>query len=318
MTGPEAADKVAILLAVYNGSTDLPQQLDSFARQSHENWVLMASDDGSDDHSVAVLDAFARDQKKHGRQVDVLNGPGSGSTANFLSLISKVPAGVDWVALSDQDDVWLPERLTRGIATLAEHPEERPALYCSQTWIVDQKLGNRRLSPVYLKPVSFRNALVQNIVPGNTIMLNRAAIELARSAACEAAPVRDLPAHDWWLYQLITGVDGIVIRDPEPTLLYRQHGGNQIGANDSWSARASRISMVVSGRYRVWNSANVAALSLSKDRLTSQRRAELEQFADLRGRFFITRIAAFRRLRPYRQTFWGQIAMWIAVMANRL
>lgn len=317
LSKPELPGHVAILMGVYNGAIDLPAQLQSFAAQSHADWQLIASDDGSSDDSDRILRDFAKAQAAQGRVVTRLMGPKRGFAANFLSLIAAAPAKADWLAISDQDDVWLPDRLVRGIAALSGLPDARPALYCSQTWIVDENLKNPQLSVAFSRPMGFHNALVQNIAPGNTILLNRAAAELARAAAPEAATVSGLPAHDWWLYQLITGAGGTVIRDPEPTLYYRQHSGNLIGANQGWRARWWRIRMVLDGRFGKWNTANLAALQASSARLTAENRALLETFSDLRSRALPGRLRAFARSGLYRQSTLGQAAMWLALMLGR-
>ena len=88
-----------------------------------------------------------------------------------------------WIAFADQDDQWLAGKLSRAIAALAAKDPEVPALYCSRTWITDENLRGRRLSPSRPKPPGFANALVQNIAGGNTIVLNGAASKLIAAAA---------------------------------------------------------------------------------------------------------------------------------------
>ena len=308
-------DRVCILLGLYNGAKDLPAQLQSFADQSHGLWDLIASDDGSTDEGPAILHAFAARRASAGHRVDLVSGPRQGFAANFLSLIARAPATVEWMALSDQDDVWLPDRLQRGISTLSALPRDRPALYCSATVITDERLENHRASARFVRPPGFRNALVQNIAAGNTILLNQAAARLART---EAARGSRPPSHDWWLYQLITGCGGTVIRDPEPTVLYRQHGDNLVGANDGWRARARRISMLLDGQFADWNDANIAALRLSQAHLTPQNRALLESFAALRVQPRATRLRNLARLGLYRQGRLGQAALWLAAVMGKL
>ena len=305
--------RVCIVMAVYNGAPDLPEQLASFAAQSHADWQLIASDDGSRDDSGAVIRSFAAHQPQ---QIEVVDGPRQGFAANFLSLIARAPEGAGWLALADQDDVWLPDRLARGIAALQALPEG-PALYCSRTWITDAQLAHPRLSADFSKPPGFHNALVQNIAAGNTILLNRAALDLARTAAARVPNPGDLPAHDWWLYQLITGAGGRVIRDTEPTLYYRQHSANQIGANDGWRARMVRIAMVLDGRFKAWNAANIIALTAARPVLTDSNRALLETFIDLRRRPLPLRLWRFARSGIRRQSLYGQIAMWVALVLGR-
>ncbi|MDJ0823599.1 MAG: glycosyltransferase [Paracoccaceae bacterium] len=307
-----------ILLATCNGAQFLPNQLDSLAGQSIRDWDMTASDDGSRDDSAGLLHAFAARMQAEGHDVTLRQGPGRGFAAHFLDLIAGTPKTACWLALSDQDDVWLPDRLARGLAALSELPDDRPALYCSRTWIVEADLGRRRLSAPLRHAPGFRNALVQNIASSNTTLLNRAAADLARAAAPEAASVPGLAAHDWWLYQLITGAGGQVVHDPEPTLLYRQHGGNQIGANDGWKAQLYRIGFLLSGRFAAWNSANIAALSASAERLTAENRQILRRFAALRDLPLLPRLREMAALGLYRQGRLSQAALWLALVLGRL
>lgn len=307
MAGP-----VTILMAVYNGGAALPAQLESFAAQDHADWRLLASDDGSTDDSRAVLARFAA----RGHDVTVLEGPRQGGTANFMSLLRRAGehgAGGHWLAFSDQDDVWLPDRLSRGLTALAGAPGV--GLYCSKTWITDAALQGRRLSPPRPRPLGFRNALVQNVVAGNTILLNPEGAALAAAAAREADAV---VVHDWWIYQLLAGAGARVVHDDTPTLLYRQHGANQIGANDSRAAQVRRLRQMLSGVYRGWNDVNIAALRASAHRLTPENRALLEAFAALRTLPLPRRLRALRRLGLYRQGRVAQAALWLAAGLGRM
>lgn len=312
------ANRVCILMGIYNGAETLPPQLDSFAGQTHRQWDLVVGDDGSADCGPGIVRAFAARMAPLGHRVTLVPGPRSGFVANFLGLVAHLPDTAQWLAFSDQDDVWLPDRLARGIAALSLLPGDRPALYCSRTWVTDHDLGNRKLSPHYARAPEFRNALVQNIAAGNTILLNRTAAELARAAAPAAARVPGLPSHDWWLYQLVTGVGGTVIRDPDPTVLYRQHGRNQIGENTSWRALRTRIAMVRSGRFQRWISANIAAMRLLETHLTPENRALLDRLEALRRKPFLARVRDFAALGLYRQSRIGQSALWLAVLNGKI
>lgn len=301
---------VTVLMGLRDGAAHLAAQLDSIAAQDHPDWSLIASDDGSVDASRAILSDFAaRDPRA--RCVD---GPRRGFAANYLSMLRRLPPRPGWIALADQDDIWLPDRLSRGLAALAG--QGGAALYCSRTWIVSPDLSARRLSPPRPRPPGFANALVQNIAAGNTILLNPAAAALAVAAAAEAGRV---VAHDWWLYQLVTGAGGAVVHDDRPTILYRQHAGNLIGSNDGWIARARRLGQMLRGDFRDWNTVNLAALTASAARLTPEARAMLEGFARARGqRGPITRLRALRALGLYRQTRASTAALWLAAVLGRM
>ncbi|MDZ4136517.1 MAG: glycosyl transferase, partial [Paracoccaceae bacterium] len=172
-------------------------------------------------------------------------------------------------------------------------------------------------SPVWHRPFGFANALVQNVAAGNTIVLNRAALDLAQAASF-AADAAGIVAHDWWLYQLVTGVGGQVIRDPEPVLLYRQHAGNQMGRNDTVAAAIWRLRRILRGEFRDWNARNIAALRPLADRLTPENQALLAGFATLRWQAAAGRLCGLARLGLYRQTRRAGLAMWLAAGLNRL
>lgn len=308
-------NEVTVLMAVCNGADCLSGQLESIAAQTHGNWRLLASDDGSADDSAALLQAFAA---KHPSRTICLEGPRRGAAQNFLFLIreaaARSPSG-GWLAFSDQDDVWLPDRLSAGIAALEPCCADRPALYCSRTWITDHGLKTRRLSAARPRPPGFRNALVQNIASGNTILLNPAAARLVMAAAQD---VEDLVVHDWWVYQLIAGAGGQVVHDDRPTLLYRQHSGNQIGANDRLRARLRRIYQLLRGDFRDWNAVNITALRACVHYLNAENRSLLERFAAMRKQRLPVRLVTLARLHLYRQSAPATMALWVAAMLGRL
>lgn len=304
---------VVILMAVYNGGAYLQEQLDSLADQAHPDWQLIAGDDGSTDDSREILDRFARQHPSIR-----LDGPGRGGAENFMSLVRRTPEHAPpghWLAFCDQDDVWLPDRLSRGIAALNATAPDGPALYCSRTWITDDTLGNRRLSAPRPRAPSFRNALVQNIASGNTILLNPAAARLVEAASRD---VERVVVHDWWVYQLVTGAGGQVVHDDRPTLLYRQHGVNQIGANDTASARLKRVRQLLRGSFRAWNETNARTLSDLQAHLTPENRQALADFSEMRHGSLPARLAALRRLGPYRQSVASTLALWVSVLLNRV
>jgi len=227
-----AAPRVAILLSVFNGERYLPAQLASLLAQTHRFWHLYWRDDGSADRSAALMRAFAAGPAA-GRVIEV---PGlasrQGAARSFLSLLAAAPPS-DPVAYADQDDVWLPDKLARALAALAAVPAEAPAIYCARQTLVDANLARLGLSSPFSRPPGFPAALTQNVVTGCTAMLNPTAAALVANSHPPASTL-----HDWWSYLVVAAAGGRVIADPEPAVLYRQHGGNMIGAPDHWLQRA--------------------------------------------------------------------------------
>lgn len=309
---PDPSPRVVILLAAYQGARFIRAQLDSLVAQRHGNWRLVVADDGSGDGTPRIVRQFARDNP--GRDVTLISGPRQGATRNFLGLVAQVEPR-EWLAWCDQDDLWLPDRLSRGIGALRDR--RGPAAHACRTIICGQDLVPLGPAPLFCRAASFRNALVQACLPGNTTLCNAAAAALMRRAA-SAAAAAGVVSHDWWTYQLLTGAGAAVIRDPAQTVLYRQHPGNVMGRNDTLHGRAARLTQLGKGDYGAWLHANQRALTAAHELLTPENRALLDGF----GRALRVRgpqaALLLVRLGVYRQTRAGTAALLAAALAGRL
>lgn len=303
---------IAILLCTYNGAKYLQDQLDSFKDQSHSEWVLWASDDGSSDSTVDIVKNFSNQIGNH--RVHQFQGPKKGFAANFLSMVCNSDLKADAYAYSDQDDIWMKDKLERAIAFLKSMPLGKPALYCSRTLFVDKYNRALQVSQSYSKPAKFANALVQNIASGNTMVFNDA----ARSLLLELGQDADIDLHDWITYMLITGAGGEVFFDKNPSVRYRQHSKNLIGMNIGIRAKIGRIQMLFKGRFRDWNQRHVAILQKMLRLLTVENIAILRQFAKARQTQGIRRLAEFKKSGVYRQTLSNNIAFYIAAMFGKV
>ncbi|MGV6848836.1 MAG: glycosyltransferase [Marinibacterium sp.] len=269
MAGPVSppAPTVRILLATYNGARFLDAQLDSYLTQDHDGWGLWVSDDGSTDGTWERLRAF-RDAHPE-REIVLKRGPGRGAAANFLSLLTDPDLPPGPVALSDQDDVWMPHRLSLGLSGLDRAHATVSAAHTVET---DANLAPTRTRARRLPPPSFPNAMVQNVLAGNTLTLNAAALSALRQGG---AP--DVPFHDWWIYLRMSGVGArIVVRRPA-VLYYRQHARNMLGAHRGIIAGAARLGALAGGRYRGWVRRNLAALVARPDGLLPPHRVAAER-----------------------------------------
>lgn len=306
------SQKVAILLCTYDGQQYLPEQLNSFEAQTHAEWVVWASDDGSKDDTHTIL---AQYQGKWGPgQLQVVEGPRKGFVANFLSLTCHPAAHADLYAYSDQDDVWHPEKLARAVEWHAQVPPGTPALYCTRTALIDGSGTPIGYSPLFTRPPSFANALTQNVGGGNTMVFN----DSARQLLMQAGPQPQAVAHDWWVYLLISACGGMVHYDPRPSLLYRQHGGNLIGANASFGARIERIRMLLAGHLRDWNDRNIQMLTPLQAQLTEQNRETFNRFAAARTKGPIGRVVGVVKSGVYRQTALGNLGLLVAAIFNKI
>lgn len=306
--------RVVIVLALYKGQRHLQSQLESYLHQSLPPVCVLASDDNPGDGTAAVFEAFSA-QARHIAEWSLSQGPKRGSTANFLHLLKSVDISkTDYVALSDQDDVWLPEKLSSAVEMLAPR-KNRPTLLGTRTVIWNSGKNNKVIAPVFQPPYTFANSLVQNFASGNTMVLNRAALRIVQ----EAIPGMPLPvAHDWWLYQLISGVGGDVLLDEVPRILYRQHSLNQIGSNHTFSSKLRRLQEMLRGKSKSWMDQNLAALRTNEHMLLRENVELLRRIECARHGKLQERISLMHRTGLHRKGVLNQIALCVALAAKRL
>lgn len=218
--------KITVLLSTYNGEKYLQEQLDSlYAQDLPEGFAMeiLVRDDGSSDQTVNILE----ENRKQGKLTFYV-GENVKPAKSFWDLVQRTPAS-EYYAFCDQDDVWHTDKLLRAINRLREEKEQRqPLLYCSNVTVVDSVLnpiGNMHDGHKTLY-TDFAHSLIYSLAPGCTMVFNHAAREaFLRYDMNEQFEV----IHDWLAHK-ITAMLGTVIYDATPTMLYRQHGNNVIGA----------------------------------------------------------------------------------------
>lgn len=302
---------IRILMCTHNGADHVEEQLASFLGQSHDNWSLWISDDRSTDETPAILARF-RDAHP-GREIRILRGPGQGGARNFMTLLAHPDLDGSLVALSDQDDVWLPDKLARAadaMALLQETPV--PAAYGAGWYVTDEALRVRRRSRPIRRGPSFANAMVQNILSGHSLVLNSS----ARQLIVTAGQLDNIRFQDWWIYLLVTGAGGRVIIDEAPVLYYRQHSNNMIGTNIGVRARCRRLAFLLSHEYGHWIRDNARALIACGDCLLPENRQCLHQFLQAEGRGGIGRMRLMRQLGIHRQNGLETLVLMCAAALN--
>jgi glycosyltransferase involved in cell wall biosynthesis len=303
---------VAILLCTFNGARFLSAQLASFSNQQFTNWRVFASDDGSTDRTLAILSDHA--DKLGTMPLQICDGPRQGFVANFLSLACHPATTADYFAYSDQDDVWEPEKLSRAVEWLQTLPSDLPAMYCSRTRLIDENDRTCGFSPLFRRKPNFRNALVQSIAGGNTMVFN----EAARRLLADCGNGVRVPLHDWWTYLVITAAGGEVRYDPRPSIQHRDHSQNVVGSNVGWRNRARRLQMLAAGDFERWTELNVSALARFRPRMTLENRALFDLFCASRKRGFFGRQIGFLNTGVYRQTLLGNLGLMLAVLAKKI
>lgn len=262
----------------------LEQQLESLWGQTGVQVSVLVRDDGSPDDTADRVQALLR-----GHPARLVRGPNVGPGCSFLRALRAADPAADYVALCDQDDVWVLDKLERAVAALSALPS--PAMYSARVELVDEELRPLGLHQLYRRGHSFANALVQSAATGCTIVLDRPAIELV-SQVQPRVPVM----HDAWLYLVMTGC-GTSYYDPEPVVRYRQHGGNVIG--------------VATTPWRRWTGRLRRQLATGHRRVHTEQDRELAQlhFQDLTGE---ARSLLFRHLEAAGGSWWQRVR-WAVV-----
>ena len=299
-------------MGTFNGEKYIREQLDSIASQTHQNWKLVISDDGSSDRTVEIVKNWAIEVGVE--RVEFRSGPQKGFVQNFLSMACDSSLKADFYAFCDQDDVWKRDKLSIALNYMTPlGSENKASLYCGRTEYVNERLEMLGNSPLYLKPPDFKNALVQSIAGGNTMVFNT-----PLKHALECIGVVQTISHDWWLYQLACGMSGNVYYDPQPLILYRQHQGSLVGRNTGFAAGLKRLRMVFNGELRRYTDQNIESLERAEHFLDNHNKRQLHDFKSLRFSSFFGRFFKFLRLGIYRQTFRGQVALTLFALTNKL
>jgi glycosyltransferase involved in cell wall biosynthesis len=236
----KSGKKVGVILSTYNGDRFITQLLDSLCAQDYPAISLYIRDDGSRDKTIDLIKNYDKSMDIHfeaGDHVGVVD-----SFFQLLSKVSRLP-DIDYIAFCDQDDIWKTDKIQRAVTAIGNN-ESGPALYFSDYEIVNAEfefINGSRSEPLGAGVTGcFENAIVQNIVPGFTAVINReAAVMISENLPCSDKIIM----HDWWVY-LVVSAFGKVVSDSTPTAFYRRHGNNTMDVKSSipmfWKNRIKR------------------------------------------------------------------------------
>ena len=215
--------KVNILMSTYNGQQFLAEQIRSIQDQSYTDWTLFIRDDGSSDNTKEILKDFERqDSRIH--LIDSDKSDNLGVIKSFHKLVNHDRA--DYYFFSDQDDVWLPNKLELSLKEAQNYLADLPLMVYMDLKVVNQDLKIMTESMVKSQSHHANTELVQelteNTVTGGVAMINHALAEMWQETD-------DILMHDWYLALLASAFGNLVFID-QPGELYRQHSDNVLGA----------------------------------------------------------------------------------------
>lgn len=199
--------KVAVLMSSYNGKKYIEEQISSILNQDYPNMVLYVRDDGSSDGTAEILEAYAGEQR-----LKLLKGKNMGFILSFFQVMQECETA-DYYAWCDQDDVWMPDKISRAVERLEDdakkHGKDVPVLYFSSYDYYDEQMNFQKHGLDYRRGPSFANSLMDCIALGFNSVFNHC----ARKRMEEHIP-KQCCGHDWWTY-MICAAFGRVLYDRE-------------------------------------------------------------------------------------------------------
>lgn len=293
-----------ILLATYNSGEYLAEQLDSLFAQTVQDWHLTVQDDGSSDNTCALVEQYAaqypgritlrRNEKNLG-----------GAKYNFYDMLLKSIG--DYIMTCDHDDIWKPDKIERTMASMKDletfYGKDRPLLVHTDLTVADGD-GNPIAESMFFRQNldpsrrSLGELLVQNNVTGCTMLVNRVLVDLLPET-----PPPNLIMHDWWMALVAAAFGGIGFVK-EPTILYRQHGDNEVGAKDARSLgyNARRAAKFGAARQAVADTYLQAAdfAQAYRGLLSPSQQELVDAYGDMGNRSKLGRLRTLRRYRLWK------------------
>lgn len=295
---------IDILMATYNGEQFLRPQLDSILQQSNQDWLLLIRDDCSTDATVQIIKEY---QLLRPEQIELIRAeqPSGSAQNNFFQLLQYSEA--DYVMFADQDDVWLPQKIQVTLDKMRQMEQDygtnMPLLIHTDLAVVDAAL--RVINPSLFQMQNMdaarnklNNILVQNIVTGCTMMVNRALLDWVTEIPKHAI------MHDMWL-ALVASAFGQIGFVDQATMLYRQHGDNANGAKNVktlqyflWKLRCGQE--IHQNLLKQYGQAG-EFLECYQSKLSQEQKELLRAYSLFQDKTMIKKIIALRKFRLYKK-----------------
>ena len=210
------------MMSTYNGENHLKEQIDSILNQKTEHEVLLRiRDDGSKDGTCKIIKEY---MKANPNTIELIKGSNVGYNASFFSLIQNVE-GFDYYSISDQDDVWIENKLQSACDAIDKIADDIPVLYASTSYLVHDDLVPYGMTRKKERELLMYNTIIQNICPGHTQVMNNRLIHLLK----EDIDISKIYVYDSWITN-VANLYGKIVFDNNPHTYYRQYEGNQLGS----------------------------------------------------------------------------------------
>ncbi len=285
--------KVLVLLSSYNGEKYIDAQIKSILNQKTNHTVnLLIRDDGSSDNTIAIINKYIQE---YPNRIELIKGENIGYIKSFFELI-KVADNYDYYALSDQDDVWLENKIDVGIQYLMKEDNSIPLLYGSTSYLVGDDLKPYGKTQEQLKEITFYNTIIQNFFPGHNQIMNQKLLDELK----KEIDYSKIYVHDSWITN-VAMLCGKLIFNNDSFTYYRQHQENEIGFGKGtlgWiKERLKRIKKSDNKKYA--NQINYF-FHIYKEKMSSNQYKEINKFIT-NQKNYILRFKYILKSKLYRQ-----------------
>jgi len=306
-------------MATYNGERFIAEQIDSLLAQTVRDFKLIICDDCSTDNTFSIISGYAeRYPEKITVSQNIENS--GGAKHNFLQMM--IQCKDDYIMLSDQDDVWLPDKIKVTLEKIrvleSLHTAAKPLLVFTDLKVVDENLNtisesfSKAAAADYSK-TALNYIIAQNIIAGCTAMYNKALAELVQT------PPEYTVMHDWWLILLASAFGKIDVVD-QPTILYRQHNNNDIGAKKLRSFKniaheASNYTKMAAAIDQTYKQAD-SLLRMYSNRLSKHQIELLKAYISIPGLPRLRRLRILFKYRAFKNGFARKAAQVIIALST--
>ena len=288
--------KVLVLMSTYNGEKYLKDQLDSILNQKVTDNIcvdILIRDDGSTDSTTQIIIQYA---KLYEYRIKYILGENIGYIKSFFTLIQYAD-GYDYYALSDQDDIWMDNKILTALQWMKYENNDIPLLYGCTSYLIKNDLIPYGTTQTMKHSIDFFNTIIQNYFPGHNQIMNQLLLnELKRKIDCSKIYV-----HDSWILNVAV-VCGKAIFNNSPHTLYRQHDNNEVGFGKGkidWVLQ--RLKRIRNGDAKKYYQQINYFFCIYKDKMTDLEINQLSLFIDSEH-CFLKRVSSLFKLKFYRQT----------------
>ena len=303
--------KILVLLSSFNGEKYIEQQIRSIMGQQGVQVDLKVRDDGSKDGTCAIVKKLSAEYPD---RIQLIHGENLGLNASFFELINSAPEGYDYYSISDQDDVWLPDKLLMAVKALEKEKRDshEPLLFASTSYLAEDDLKPYGQTRRQNRHFTIYNTVIQNICPGHTQVMNPGLLKLVQ----RNWDTDRIYVYDSWIMNMAQLYGKVVFSNTSMTL-YRQHRDNQLGSGSGSVGQLMESGKRISNSHGMRYRRQVAYfLEMNEQKLSELGFAEeIRDF--LQAESFIDRLRYCLHGKLCRQKRIETLAFYAAVIAGK-